>query len=196
MMVEVDKRTLDMMKAFNEESEKAKKLFNELSNETMRFNEQASNAHVEATKMSDAFSKMAKIPAFEEAQASFADIKDTMKEVKKDMQNMSESFKSPMKEEVRKDMKEMKESFKSQQVRQTITPTTRREEPERRMERREEAKSMTSTVNIQTLRIDVSGVTDKTDKRRLAEDISKMVSTELKRKMGGPMSNTGYDRGA
>lgn len=50
-------------------------------------------------------------------------------------------------------------------------------------------------VTIQTLRIDVSGVTDKTDKRALAKEISEMVSKEIKSKIGGGMSNTGFSRG-
>ena len=50
-------------------------------------------------------------------------------------------------------------------------------------------------VTIQTLRIDVSGVTDKTDKRALAKEISEMVSKELKAKIGGGLNNTGFSRG-
>lgn len=50
-------------------------------------------------------------------------------------------------------------------------------------------------VEIGTIRIDVSGVTDKTDKQKLAEDIGKRVARELKAKMGGPFSNSGYNRG-
>lgn len=50
-------------------------------------------------------------------------------------------------------------------------------------------------VEIGTIRIDVSGVTDKTDKQKLAEDISKRVARELKAKMGGSFSNSGYNRG-
>lgn len=52
-----------------------------------------------------------------------------------------------------------------------------------------------SKVEIGTIRIDVSGVTDKTDKEKLARDISNRVAKELKSKMGGPMSSGGYNRG-
>jgi hypothetical protein len=54
----------------------------------------------------------------------------------------------------------------------------------------------TQNITIQTLKVDVSGVTDQTDKRKLAKEISKMVSKELRSKVGGGMSNTGFNRGA
>ena len=44
------------------------------------------------------------------------------------------------------------------------------------------------TVN---LRIDVSGVTDRSDKRALAKEISAMVQRELRAKMGGPLNQSG-----
>jgi hypothetical protein len=47
------------------------------------------------------------------------------------------------------------------------------------------------TVN---LKIDVSGVTDKTDKRALAKEISAMVSKELKSKIGGSLTQSGFNR--
>ena len=47
------------------------------------------------------------------------------------------------------------------------------------------------TVN---LKIDVSGVTDKTDKRALAKEISAMVSKELKAKIGGSLTQSGFNR--
>ena len=47
------------------------------------------------------------------------------------------------------------------------------------------------TVN---LRIDVSGVTDRTDKRQLAREISAMVTKELRTKIGGPLSKSGFNR--
>tara|TARA_R100001460_G_scaffold60519_1_gene100588 strand:+ start:1624 stop:2034 length:411 start_codon:yes stop_codon:yes gene_type:complete len=47
------------------------------------------------------------------------------------------------------------------------------------------------TVN---LKIDVSGVTDKTDKRALAKEISAMVSKELKSKIGGSLTQSGFSR--
>ena len=53
----------------------------------------------------------------------------------------------------------------------------------------------TNKVDIGTIRIDVSGVTDKTDKQKLAEDISARVTKSLQSKMGGPLSTGGYNRG-
>jgi predicted phage tail protein len=47
------------------------------------------------------------------------------------------------------------------------------------------------TVN---LKIDVSGVTDKTDKRTLAKEISAMVTKELKSKIGGSLTQSGFNR--
>jgi hypothetical protein len=47
------------------------------------------------------------------------------------------------------------------------------------------------TVN---LRIDVSGVTDKSDKKALAKEISNMVTKELRSKMGGSLTQSGFNR--
>jgi len=47
------------------------------------------------------------------------------------------------------------------------------------------------TVN---LRIDVSGVTDKSDKQKLAKEISTMVTKELRSKMGGSLTQSGFNR--
>lgn len=47
------------------------------------------------------------------------------------------------------------------------------------------------TVN---LRIDVSGVTDRSDKKALAKEISAMVQKELRSKMGGPLNQSGFSR--
>ena len=47
------------------------------------------------------------------------------------------------------------------------------------------------TVN---LRIDVSGVTDRSDKRALAKEISAMVQKELRSKIGGPLNQSGFSR--
>ena len=47
------------------------------------------------------------------------------------------------------------------------------------------------TVN---LKIDVSGVTDKTDKQKLAKEIGTMVTKELRSKMGGSLVRSGFNR--
>ena len=44
------------------------------------------------------------------------------------------------------------------------------------------------------LKIDVSGVTDRTDKRTLAKEISAMVQKELRSKIGGPLNQSGFSR--
>ena len=44
------------------------------------------------------------------------------------------------------------------------------------------------------LKIDVSGVTDRTDKRALAKEISAMVQKELRSKVGGPLNQSGFSR--
>ena len=51
----------------------------------------------------------------------------------------------------------------------------------------------TSNVTV-NLRIDVSGVTDKTDKKALAKEISAMVTKELRTKMGGSLTQSGFNR--
>ena len=55
--------------------------------------------------------------------------------------------------------------------------------------------AMTQNVTIQTLKIDVSGVTDRSDKKALAKDISELVAKELRTKMGGAFKNSGVNRG-
>lgn len=62
---------------------------------------------------------------------------------------------------------------------------------ERKIPTANEQEQANVTVN---LRIDVSGVTDKTDKRKLANEISAMVTKELKTKIGGPLTNSGFNR--
>jgi len=57
------------------------------------------------------------------------------------------------------------------------------------------AAAASSTTNVTVnLKIDVSGVTDKTDKRALAREIGAMVSKELRTKMGGSMTQSGFNR--
>ena len=53
--------------------------------------------------------------------------------------------------------------------------------------------NQTNDITI-NLRIDVSGVTDRTDKRALAKEISAMVTKELRTKIGGPLVNSGFSR--
>lgn len=53
--------------------------------------------------------------------------------------------------------------------------------------------SQSNNVTI-NLKIDVSGVTDKTDKQKLAKEISNMVTKELRSKMGGSLTQSGFNR--
>ena len=78
---------------------------------------------------------------------------------------------------------------KQGEKRKTKAPPERDEKPKSKQE------APVTRVEIGTIRIDVSGVTDKTDKQKLAEDISTKVARELKSKMGGQLSNGGYYRG-
>ena len=73
---------------------------------------------------------------------------------------------------------------------QPVTPTTRSREKQTPV-----AEQPAQRVEIGTIRIDVSGVTDKTDKDKLARDISQRVARDLKSKIGGPLSNSGYNKG-
>ena len=55
------------------------------------------------------------------------------------------------------------------------------------------AASPASNITV-NLNIDVSGVTDKTDKRALAREIGAMVTKELRTKMGGSLTQSGFNR--
>lgn len=50
-------------------------------------------------------------------------------------------------------------------------------------------------VNIGAIKIDVSGITDRSDKKKLAEELGAMVSKQLRSKMGGSLQNSGINRG-
>ena len=41
----------------------------------------------------------------------------------------------------------------------------------------------------------MGGVTDKTDKQKLADEIGEKVAKSLQTKIGGPLSTGGYNRG-
>ncbi len=57
------------------------------------------------------------------------------------------------------------------------------------------AAAASSTTNVTVnLKIDVSGVTDKTDKKALAKEIGAMVTKELRAKMGGSLTQSGFNR--
>ena len=91
---------------------------------------------------------------------------------------------------------QMEESIKEVQngLEQTMNRTQRpagRNLPERRPVAAETTEQNNVTVN---LRIDVSGVTDKSDKKALAKEISNMVTKELRTKLGGSLTQSGFSR--
>ena len=91
---------------------------------------------------------------------------------------------------------QMEESIKEVQngLEQTMNRTQRpagRHLPERRPVAAETTEQNNVTVN---LRIDVSGVTDKSDKKALAKEISNMVTKELRTKLGGSLTQSGFSR--
>ena len=69
------------------------------------------------------------------------------------------------------------------------TPLRRATEPAGMANANPEASNV--TVN---LRIDVSGVTDRSDKRALAKEISEMVTKEVRSKLGGSLTQSGFNR--
>tara|TARA_R110000824_G_scaffold78408_2_gene197959 strand:+ start:139 stop:618 length:480 start_codon:yes stop_codon:yes gene_type:complete len=91
---------------------------------------------------------------------------------------------------------QMEESIKEVQngLEQTMNRTQKpagRNIPERRPVAAEAAEQNNVTVN---LKIDVSGVTDKSDKKALAKEISNMVTKELRTKLGGSLTQSGFSR--
>ena len=84
---------------------------------------------------------------------------------------------------------DLKESFKqvsnNQPTQQTNTTNTRRPTTTA-------AEQSNVTIN---LKIDVGGVTDRSDKKALAKEIGEMVSKELKSRMGGSLTQSGFYRG-
>jgi hypothetical protein len=93
--------------------------------------------------------------------------------------------------------KQMEDSIKEVQsgLEKTLNPRTdgsplkRGTEPTGMTNANPEASNV--TVN---LRIDVSGVSDRSDKRALAKQISEMVTKEVRSKLGGSLSQSGFSR--
>ena len=93
--------------------------------------------------------------------------------------------------------KKMEESIKGVQEGLEKTKTSRQTPSvgtaERRLPTKAGVQEEQSNVTV-NLRIDVSGVTDRTDKRTLAKEISAMVTKELRSKVGGPLNQSGFTR--
>ena len=91
-----------------------------------------------------------------------------------------------MEESIKEVQSGLEKSMKSPQM-------TQRSMSERRPIGGTQAPEEQSNVTV-NLRIDVSGVTDKSDKRQLAKEISTMVMKEMRSKMGGPLNTSGFNR--
>ena len=82
----------------------------------------------------------------------------------------------------------LRQTSKTDGFKQIVNPST-----ERKPTGGAVAQESQSNVTI-NLNIDVSGVTDRSDKRALAKEISAMVQKELRSKMGGPLNQSGFSR--
>ena len=91
-----------------------------------------------------------------------------------------------MEESIKEVQSGLEKSMKSPQM-------TQRSMSERRPIGGTQAPEEQSNVTV-NLRIDVSGVTDKSDKRQLAKEISTMGMKEMRSKMGGPLNTSGFNR--
>ena len=91
-----------------------------------------------------------------------------------------------MEESIKEVQSGLEKSMKSPQM-------TQRSMSERRPIGGTQAPEEQSNVTV-NLRIDVRGVTDKSDKRQLAKEISTMVMKEMRSKMGGPLNTSGFNR--
>jgi len=136
----------------------------------------------------------------EESQQSMKALQQTMDKFTASMA-MTKTHTTDLRESLRQmgaaePFKQMEDSIKEVQTGlektkpRSQSPTAQRVD-ERRAAPIETEASGNVTVN---LRIDVSGVTDRTDKRKLANEISAMVTKELRTKIGGPLTNSGFSR--
>ena len=106
----------------------------------------------------------------------------------KDLQGQMDKFTNSM-AMTKTHATDLKDSFKqvsnNQPTQQTNTTNTRRPATTA-------AEQSNVTIN---LKIDVGGVTDRSDKKALAKEIGEMVSKELKSRMGGSLTQSGFYRG-
>lgn len=136
----------------------------------------------------------------EESQQSMKTLQQTMDKFTASMA-MTKTHTTDLRESLRQmgaaePFKQMEDSIKEVQTGLEKTKTRNQNPTAQRVDERRAApvdnqEGSNLTVN---LRIDVSGVTDKTDKRKLAKEISAMVTQELRSKMGGPTVNSGFSR--
>ena len=164
----IDPRSVEAMKTFRMEVEKAQDKFKLLEQRMGTFNRDMDTVRVATSDFTKGWKEMGKTDAFKDASKSLDEFHNNLKEVKK----LQKETNPPQ--------------INNQQSRATQTRTT--EAPTNNIAQQRSAQ--------ETTKIDVSGVTDRTDKEKLAKDISRMVAKELKSKMGGPLSSGGYNRGA
>jgi len=172
----IDPRSVEAMKTFRMEVEKAQDKFKLLEQRMGTFNRDMDTVRVATSDFTKGWKEMGKTDAFKDASKSLDEFHNNLKEVKK----LQKETNPPQ--------------INNQQSRATQTRTT--EAPTNNIAQQRSAQETTNRVEIGTIKIDVSGVTDRTDKEKLAKDISRMVAKELKSKMGGPLSSGGYNRGA
>lgn len=154
----IDPKSLEAMKIFTMETDKANDKFKKLEQHMSKFTRDMNMANVRTLDFARNWKAMSKIDAFANANKSLNQMNQSMK-----------------------DFTAVRKGADTQQASPRATETVLPEQ--------------SSKVEIGTLRIDVSGVTDKTDKEKLARDISQRVTRALKTQTGGPVSSGGYNRG-
>jgi len=127
-------------------------------------------------------------PRTVESMKKFSDYSKTAKENMQALQQQMDKFTKSMAMtksntvDLTKSLKDMSNTQPMQQaVNDTVIPTGGT------------TSSQQNNVTV-NLKIDVSGVTDKADKKALAKEISTMVAKELKSKIGGSLSQSGFNR--
>tara|TARA_R100000781_G_scaffold25476_1_gene18744 strand:- start:10341 stop:10823 length:483 start_codon:yes stop_codon:yes gene_type:complete len=137
----------------------------------------------------------------EEAQKNMKALQTQMDKFTNSM-SMTKSHSTDLRESLRQmggiePFKQMEESIKGVQegLEKTMTARQAPQAPsaERRLPTKAGAQEEQNNVTV-NLKIDVSGITDRTDKRALAKEISAMVTKELRSKIGGPLSSSGFSR--
>ncbi len=127
-------------------------------------------------------------PRTVESMKKFSDYSKTAKENMQALQQQMDKFTKSMamtKSNTVDLTKSLKDMSKTQPMQQAVNDTA--------IPTGGSSSSQQNNVTV-NLKIDVSGVTDKTDKRALAKEISAMVSKELKSKIGGSLTQSGFNR--
>jgi len=127
-------------------------------------------------------------PRTVESMKKFSDYSKTAKENMQTLQQQMDKFTKSMamtKSNTVDLTKSLKDMSKTQPMQQAVNDTA--------IPTGGSSSSQQNNVTV-NLKIDVSGVTDKTDKRALAKEISAMVSKELKSKIGGSLTQSGFNR--